>query len=40
MSPGFFKKDIITEELLEIHEKPFEKAKQKQEKLFLYSWNL
>ena len=30
----------ITEDLLDMHEKPFEKTKQKQKRLFLYCWNL
>ena len=39
ISPGFCIKDFITEDLLDMHEKPFEKAKQKRKRLFLY-WNL
>ena len=31
---------IITEDLFDMHEKPFEKTKQKQKRLFLYCWNL
>ena len=33
-SPGFFRWDFITEDLLDIHEIPFEKAKQKRKRLF------
>ena len=33
-SPGFFRRDFITEDLLDIHEIPFEKAKQKRKRLF------
>ena len=36
ISPGFFRKGFIAEDLLDIHEKPFEKAKQKWKRLFLY----
>ena len=34
ISPGLFRKDFITEDFLDIHEKPFEKAKQKRKRLF------
>ena len=40
ISPGFLKKDFLTEDLLDIHEKPFEKALEKQKALFLYYCNL
>ena len=33
ISPGFFRKDFITEDLLDIHEKPFKKDKKKVEKV-------
>ena len=36
ISPGFFRKDFITEGLLDVHENPIEKAKQKRKRLFLY----
>ena len=32
--PGFFRKNFITEDLLDIHEKPFEKATRKRKRLF------
>ena len=34
------KKPTTTEDLLHIHEKQFEKAKQNQKRLFLYQWDL
>ena len=40
ISPGFFRKDFITEDLLDIHEKPFKKDKKKWKRLFLYYWDL
>ena len=40
ISPEFFRKGFIAEDLLDIHEKPFEKAKQKWKRLLLYCWNL
>ena len=40
ISPGFFGKDFILEDLLDIHEKTFENSKQKRKRLFLYCWNL
>ena len=40
ISPRFFRKDFITEDLLDMHEKPLEKTKKKQKRLFLYCWNL
>ena len=36
ISPGFFRKDFIKEDLLDIHEKP----KQNWKRLFLYCWSL
>ena len=32
---GFFRKDFITEDFLDIHEKPFEKAKQERKGCFV-----
>ena len=40
ISPGFLRKDFITEDLLDIQEKLFEKAKHKRKGLSLYGWNL
>ena len=40
ISPGFLRKDFITEDLLDIQEKLFEKAKHKRKRLSLYGWNL
>ena len=40
ISPGFLRKDFITEDLLDIQEKLFEKAKHKRKRLSLYDWNL
>ena len=34
ISPGFFRKDFITEDLLDIHEKPFERTKQSRKGCF------
>ena len=34
ISPGFFRYDFTTEDLSDIHEKPFEKAKQKRKDCF------
>ena len=34
ISPSFFRKDVITEDLLDIHEKPFENVKQKRKGCF------
>ena len=40
ISTGLFRKDFIIENLLDIHEEPFEKTKQKRKRLFLHCWNL
>ena len=40
ISPGFLRKDFITEDLLDKQDKLFEKAKHKRKRLSLYCWNL
>ena len=36
ISPGFFRKDFITEYLLDVHKNLFKKVKQKRKRPFLY----